>query len=105
MGRNKRIYLIEGYPHTCWECPLCGTRPKEDLQAGDKWTHVCVATDRILSGRGIKQPNARNRCGQRWYAGFYCSRHRDAAGRPYYEITPTRAERFDICQTRILFNN
>lgn len=86
-------------PKTCEECPLCGTRPVEDLEPGTKWTHICVKDERIMSGRGIKQPNARNRCTLKQYEYFYFSQ--TAKGR--YAITPSRMKRYGIQQTKLCF--
>jgi len=105
MGRNHRIILIKEYPRTCAECPLCGIRPKEELEVGDKWTHICVASvggkARLLSGRGTKQPDARNRCGKRAYEQWYFSQPRTASGSHYYEITPTRLAKYQLEQTKL----
>lgn len=107
MARNHKIILIREYPYTCADCPLCGRRPKEELEPGDKWTHICVASvggnQRFLSGRGIKQPDARNRCGKRAYENFYFSQPRNSSGSHYYEITPTRLVKYQLQQTKLCF--
>lgn len=97
MGRQIKIILLKAYPHTCAECPLCGVRPKEELEEGSKWTHICVWSERILSGRGIKQPKARNRCGERAYKQFYFEH-----GGNYY-ITPSRLKKYQIEQQKLQF--
>jgi len=45
-------------------CPLLGRRPSSELKKGDKYTLRCMMpnVDRTISGRGSKQPTARNRC-------------------------------------------
>lgn len=84
-------------PNTCSECPLCGVRPKEELTEGSKWTHKCMLDDRILSGRGTKQPNARNRCSHKIYEKQYFTYQGE------FPISPTRMERYGIAQTKLVY--
>ena len=97
MPRPLRIILPNYRPRCCAECPLCGIRPKEELEEGSKWTHRCMMDDRILSGRGTKQPNARNRCSRKKYEKVYFTCQGD------FMVNEARARKYQIQQTRILY--
>jgi len=96
------MILPEGYPERCEQCPMCGHRPEGKIvEKGDKWTRVCIVDDRPLSGRGVHQPNARCRCGKRWWESFYLSRPVNRYGRHYYAITPSRLKRYGLHEQTI----
>ena len=40
-------------PDCCALCPLLGLIPKEERPFGSKETHVCIARQEAMSGRGI----------------------------------------------------
>lgn len=97
MGRPVKIILPNFRPRVCAECPLCGKRPPEELEPADKWTHKCMMDDRILSGRGIKQPNARNRCSHKKYEKMYFTCQGN------FLIGQGKMTKYQIQQTKILF--
>ena len=41
-------------PDCCAICPLLGIIPKEERPFGSKETHVCIARQEAISGRGIQ---------------------------------------------------
>lgn len=97
MPRPIKIILPNYRPRTCAECPLLGVRPERELEPGSKWTHKCMLDDRIISGRGSKQPAARNRCSVKQYekAYFTCQGN--------FYINEARMRKYKIEQTKILF--
>ena len=107
MGRGYKIKLPEGYPHNCDVCPLKGDVPADELQPGDKWTHICHPRMVKMSGRGCKQPEARNRCGRRWWQNFYYSRQYtvDKYGKRtyYYSLSEGQQRRYNIPIQQKLF--
>ena len=99
MARKINIILPVYRPMTCSECPLLGHRPKEELESepGTKWTYKCMWNDRIISGRGSKQPAARNRCTPRQYNIMF---HRMQG---FFPLSRVKIEKYHIEQQQIIF--
>ena len=97
MGRPVKIMIPKFRPRYCAECPLLGTRPKEELDEGSKWTHICMADRRIISGRGSKQPNARNRCSVKQYEKLYFDYQGD------FLIHRSLLKKYSINETKLVF--
>lgn len=99
MARPVKLILPNFRPRVCAECPLCGRRPASELarEPGTKWTHRCVWDQRVMSGRGIKQPNARNRCSVKKYEKMYFTCQGD------YMVPASWIDKFGLQQTKLLF--
>lgn len=100
MSRPTKIILPQYRPYTCNDCPLCGIRPSEEMEklpAGSKWTRWCLWQERAISGRGSKQPNARNRCKPKEYNIMF---HRNQG---FYPISANRVQKYQIQQQQIIF--
>lgn len=84
---------------TCAECPLLGHRPKEELEIepGTKWTLKCMWGNRVISGRGSKQPAARNRCTPRQYNIMF---HRMQG---FFPLSIGTIKKYKIEQQQIIF--
>lgn len=50
---TRKIKIPTEQPDCCAMCPLLGVIPKEERPFGSKETHVCIARQEALSGRGI----------------------------------------------------
>ena len=57
-----------------------------------------------MSGRGIKQPAARNRCGEKSYKKMFFSYMTDRVKEvSEYLISPTRMKKYGISQQKLMF--
>lgn len=97
--KKVKIIMPQYRPHICLSCPLCGKRPREEVEhiSGNKWTYICLLDDRLMSGRGVHQPNARNRCKKKTYE------HMFFRGDGIFEVSYERACKYEIREQKLLF--
>lgn len=97
--RKVKIIMPMYRPFSCLSCPLCGTRPREETIdiPGNKWTRICLLDHHVMSGRGVRQPNARNRCKKKEYERMFFR------GAGVFEISYSLACRYGITEQKLLF--
>lgn len=97
MPRDTKIILPIYRPVTCSDCPLLGIRPKEELQPGEKQTHICMKDGHLIAGKGLHTTDPRHRCTPRQWNKFV---------RQYidgFPLSPIRAHKYQIAQQRIIY--
>ena len=97
MARKLKIPFPAEYPPTCSDCPLLGRRPADEVEPGSKFTHKCMASDKILSGRMTHQPAPRTRCKRKFYGDLYCMY------KGQFPISPAKAHKYGVDQYKMQF--